>query len=148
MIESTFVISVLSTAAFKIIGHLKKHKMVVHENIRKYKCNECSRAFSEKANLKVHIASIHQNLRNFKCNQCDSAFSSKSNLISHNKGVHSDKRNHICKICEKAFKTSSSLIKHRKTHIKITNTDFKCNQCGKKFLNEDYLQMHITTTHT
>jgi uncharacterized Zn-finger protein len=68
--------------------HLQYHMNSVHLKSKPHECDQCSATFSRKAHLKKHINDVHLNLKPFKCSQCSTAFSRNSNLKSHFKSIH------------------------------------------------------------
>ena len=41
------------------LGNLKRHMLIVHNDVRPFKCSVCGKAFKEKGNLRKHEKSIH-----------------------------------------------------------------------------------------
>ena len=82
-------------------------------------------------------------------NTARKAFKSNSVLIEHESSVHSKKRI-ICKHCNKAFKSYYHLIKHQ-IAFNLNGRDenqLSCSKCGKYFLSQTSLNLHIRTIHT
>ena len=52
---------------------LRKHIEAVHRGI-KYKCDTCSKEFSETKTLKQHIKAIHEGKREHNCEKCGKTF--------------------------------------------------------------------------
>ena len=46
------------------------HQAVVHEGLRNFQCDQCSKAFGSQKVLKVHIINVHEGGRNHKCDKC------------------------------------------------------------------------------
>ena len=86
--ERPFECSVCHTS-FKLDKLLKTHFKKVHSNdTKKYSCNQCDYATSDKCHLKTHINSVHLGLRPFKCDTCESTFTQQSHLNYHRKSIH------------------------------------------------------------
>ncbi|KAK3720322.1 zinc-finger protein [Vermiconidia calcicola] len=77
----------------------------------------CDKGFVTKEQLKNH-ETTHTKSRKFKCDQCGKAFAVKSALTTHITAVHDEKKTHRCDVCGKAFADSSNLSKHKQTHYK------------------------------
>ena len=56
-----------------------------HSNIKPFKCEHCSKSFTEKGHLKCHFNEVHLKLKKFKCEQCGRGFGRKSSLKTHQK---------------------------------------------------------------
>ena len=86
------------------------------ENIKKYKCETCGKAFSRSESLKNHISSMHNNKNDnyfsenedsdsyfekeynpttFKCKLCEKEFKRKQHLKRHMANVHKEQTNGI-----------------------------------------------------
>lgn len=77
----------------------------------------CDKGFVTKEQLKNH-ETTHTKSRKYKCQQCGKAFAVKSALTTHITAVHEEKKTHKCDICGKAFADSSNLSKHKQTHFR------------------------------
>ena len=56
---------------------------------------------------------IHEKLRNYKCNLCSKTFMSVGHLKRHLDGVHNlDPTRYTCNICKKSYKDKYFLKKH------------------------------------
>ena len=65
--------------SFAYSRNLRLHVQKIHEKIS-FKCDHCSRIFTENASLKKHIKVVHLNMKNHKCDQCDKSFGKKEVL--------------------------------------------------------------------
>ena len=77
----------------------------------------CDKGFVTKEQLNNH-ETTHTKSRKYKCDQCGKAFAVKSALTTHITAVHEEKKIHRCDICGKAFADSSNLSKHKQTHYR------------------------------
>lgn len=119
-----------------------------HIQIKKYKCEICSKYFSQKSKLLTHQLS-HSGQQPFKCSNCEKGYSSKSKLNAHMR-LHTKINVHSCKICDKIFSYPSYLQEHLKTHKESSNSDmrieenktFECVSCKKKFRLLKNLKAH------
>ena len=71
-------------------GNLKKHIQSVHERISKFRCEYCSKSFSEKGNMKQHISMVHEKKKKFNCDICAKSISSKTYLRKHFEKFHEE----------------------------------------------------------
>ena len=90
-----------------------------HTGYKPFPCTfpGCDKGFVTKEQLKNH-ETTHTKSRKYKCEQCDKAFAVKSALTTHIAAVHEEKKTHKCEICGKAFADSSNLSKHKQTHYR------------------------------
>ena len=105
---STDVKCGLCNQQFSTMSHLNRHKIMVHENLRKYRCEFCDFKTNLKETLKEHVK-IHDDMW-IVCDRC--GFKTKRQR---------DLQKHACKIkqfsCEQCgVKTASkaALRQHRK----------------------------------
>ena len=56
-------------------------KLIASENANF--CSDCGKTFSTSGNLRNHILTIHENLRPFKCPNCSKSYSLESRLLVH-----------------------------------------------------------------
>jgi hypothetical protein len=108
---------------------LKDHISAIHLRIKKWKCDQCSCAYSCSGSLKNHVKCNHeknkqgqsdcnrprQNLKDssVKCNICRIICSNNASLYSHVRNVHSDK-NFKCRECHYA----TTKVSYLKQHVK------------------------------
>lgn len=64
------------------MGDVEKHIGSTHEKRRTFKCENCSKEFSDKSNLNTHLRT-HSKEKPFKCPTCGQYFSTKGNLKDH-----------------------------------------------------------------
>ncbi|KAF3421808.1 hypothetical protein E2986_08673 [Frieseomelitta varia] len=116
--------------------------------MKKYKCDVCSKSFSQKSKLLTHRFS-HSGQQPFKCLSCEKGYSSKSKLNAHMR-LHTKTNVHPCKMCDKIFAYPSYLREHLKTHKRSSNNNakieenktFECVNCKKKFRLLKNLKAH------
>ena len=85
VIRSMFIISLLSTSAFRKCGKflpgassLREH-MLYYEGVRDYQCEICQKRFYRKSHLNIHMKT-HSGERPFTCELCDQKFKLKDTL--------------------------------------------------------------------
>nr|XP_020662934.1 zinc finger protein 646 [Pogona vitticeps]XP_020662935.1 zinc finger protein 646 [Pogona vitticeps]XP_020662936.1 zinc finger protein 646 [Pogona vitticeps] len=80
---------------------------------RRYKCNQCDKAYKHAGSLTNHKQSHTLGL--YQCAMCCKAFSNLMALKSHAR-LHSEYRPYKCRFCHKAFRLPSELLSHQKAH--------------------------------
>nr|XP_060636161.1 zinc finger protein 646 [Anolis sagrei ordinatus] len=83
------------------------------EEERRYKCNQCDKAYKHAGSLTNHKQS--HTLGVYQCAMCFKAFSNLMALKSHTR-LHSEYRPYKCRFCHKAFRLPSELLSHQKAH--------------------------------
>ena len=96
----------LCNVAFASNKHLKKHIDGVHKGLKEHKCDFCGKDYSSKNVLKLHIKQVHKGIKDYKCQYCDKFFGQQQILKRHVEGVHKD----IVKLIEKKTEVKPSLI--------------------------------------
>lgn len=154
---------------FRTTSALRTHMTIVHDNIRRYRCEYCGRAFSCQSNLIQHIR-IHTGEKPYVCDECGNRYAQSASLYSHklthaqnychvcpecgrsfhritrlrqHMRIHSGDRpprSHICDICHKGFRTNSERKRHQQIHNSIRS--FVCETCGSGFTVKKYLIQH------
>ncbi|XP_011497409.1 PREDICTED: zinc finger protein 2-like [Ceratosolen solmsi marchali] len=109
----------------------------------RFKCEICSRLFSQKAKLVAHQLS-HTKQKPFECVHCGKTYSSKSKLAAHGR-LHTQTNIHQCNICQKIFSYPSYLSDHMKTHNPKAEkkASFQCVQCNKQFFFAKSYKRHM-----
>lgn len=90
---------------------------------KRYKCDVCSKAFTESSTLRKHMLVHNPNPPQFQCNDCGRTFSRKINLNEHMKTHYRNKGEplegddlHECMVCLKVIRNASNFKKHMKIH--------------------------------
>ena len=125
-------------------NHMKRHQNEKTE--RKFECKICSQKFIENFRLIKH-SSIHS--KRFQCDLCGHfSASRKQNLIIHLTS-HFLQDQYKCKFCRKLFDARESFRFHlRQAHGDpknrngLTEIDFSCGTCGKKFNDVNLRKQH------
>jgi uncharacterized Zn-finger protein len=109
----------------------------------KFKCEICSRLFSQKSKLEAHQLS-HNRKKPFECIHCGKSYSSKSKLAAHGR-LHTQTNIHQCNICQKIFSYPSYLSDHMKSHNPKTEkqASFECVHCNKQFFFAKSYKRHM-----
>ncbi|KAK2168735.1 hypothetical protein NP493_1219g00072 [Ridgeia piscesae] len=152
----------------KLVYHIKSK----HLGMR-YSCTQCQYTFVTKSGLNSHIRHIHENVPRYKCEQCGKGYSDRSNYVDHI-ATHSGVKLNMCSICQKQFKgknqlwyhvrtkhvgrrfectqcqctfASSGGLKQHVTHIHLQLSRYKCEHCSKRYSNRSNYYDHLAT-HT
>ena len=94
---------------------LRRHKNIIHLNLRPFNCTECSLSFTRKHHLQQHMSSVHLKSKPHECDQCIAAFSRKSHLKKHINDVHLNLKPFKCSQCSTVFSRNSNLKSHFKS---------------------------------
>ena len=98
--------------AFATNASLKSH-ILRHQGIKRFKCDQCEKAYYNSVSLTLHKRSAHTKERPFKCSYCPAAFTGPSNLQDHIR-IHTGEKPYVCPACNKAFTKSCNMKKHIK----------------------------------
>ena len=132
------------TYAFENPSGLERHIMHQHSNtFQMHECNVCGKLLKWKTSLNSHLK-VHLFVKaKHKCEICPSvSFENASGLKKHNIVMHSGKvQKHECHHCGKVIKRKRDLTVHMRIHLTDTK-EFKCDLCGKEFLERKNLNTH------
>ena len=129
--------------------HLKDHIATVHEKQRNYRCEICSKSYTQRSALHKHNRAIHENSTKsttHPCKKCDKVYTSKGALYTHVKQFHENVKNHECDVCHKGFFFKSQLTLHIK-FIHEKNREFQCDQCSSSYNEPGTLYHHLKIVH-
>ena len=119
--------------------YLNQHKRRTHNAVKKYKCDQCGKAFVEKCNLKIHIRK-HTGEKPYQCWVCLRRFSVKTNLDAHLR-IHNNEKPFKCEICNKSFARKAYLTQHIRIHT--GEKPYQCQYCSKRCTQIGDLKKHI-----
>lgn len=152
------------------------YRCTVEEHVRlhldpnAFRCKVCNRRFSSRANLCTHkqsqcVPSYESNnlssastktkaesdelisrwRPDLQCELCSEHFPSFTLLKKHARRQHPNNEFYIS-CCERKLKFRCQIEDHASIHI--DSSSFKCNLCGKCFLNGNNLQRHKRDSHS
>ena len=130
---------------------LKNHTQYEHEQKtqKKYKCLYCAKSFRDISNKNRHQRVVHGGLKKYDCEICGEAFSFRWLLEGHKKEHHGVGEKKHC-VCGKHFSYSSNFYAHQRVCTTLhpdKEKNIKCDTCGKKYKNKEYLKKHIKFVH-
>ncbi|CAL8283276.1 unnamed protein product [Gadus morhua 'NCC'] len=115
--------------------------MRTHNDKKPYKCDKCTKRFSDSYALKIHMRT-HSGEKPYRCDQCMKCFSLKDTLNKHMRS-HSGEKPYKCEQCSKRCSRRDALNIHMRTHS--SEKPYKCDQCMKCFSLKDTLNIHMRT---
>ena len=90
--------------------------------------------------MKVSLVRRYK-MEDYKCNTCSKVFTEKRNLVRHMKNAHEKQQKHKCEICEKDFSRLSDLRRHKEsTHYRTS--EVQCPKCNKIINRADNIKYH------
>lgn len=117
---------------------LAKHYDVEHRDEAqhiKYPCQRCGMLFRGFIALRKHKCGETERIH--QCDKCTLRFTHKETLEQHICKAM-EVKSYRCLMCPLTFVDKSELVRHREIH-----ETHKCEQCGKAFMDENLLDMHM-----
>ncbi|XP_053951745.1 putative zinc finger protein 840 [Anastrepha ludens] len=128
---------------FRAVTTLARH-LITHEQREEFSCKFCSKSFSRRAAMLSHELR-HTQQRHIPCDECDKLFYTVNQMDTHKRKVHNKTDEASlpfqCSLCTNRYRSASMLSTHKfKKHYKTAT--IVCEQCGKKFINDQELNTH------
>jgi uncharacterized Zn-finger protein len=99
---------------YKRSDTLRTHIRTVHNDERKFQCDDCGMTFKLKHVLISHQIT-HRNERKYACDECGAAFNLPGGLKQHLL-IHQNILKHECERCKAKFRYKPLLNQHMKSH--------------------------------
>lgn len=113
-----------------------------HEN--QHTCIHCGEKFKKTLDYAKHLFD-HTGIPN--CELCAAVFKNKQSMINHYAVHLNSMKPFICDQpgCNRRYTELYLLRDHQERHM--DNAIYKCSLCGKSYVTESYLKMHIKNVH-
>ena len=131
---------------FKISKDFDDHLKSVHKCDKAFKCKECDLTWVSHLSLELHYIESHKKIM-FCCDTCGYTTFQDSILQRHRRITHEGKRDYVCHICGKSFSKKFMLPDHMAIEHDIGECRFKCDYCGKGFMNQSRKRNHVEGVH-
>ena len=119
---------------FKTLGKLRNHSLT-HSDYRPFVCpfEGCEYKSKLKQALDQHLV-IHSEVRSYKCSECEKTFKLKASFVQHMKQNHSTRPAFKCVVegCHQKFRKSNDLIKHKRNEHNLIKT-YSCGWPGCEY---------------
>lgn len=123
----------------------------IENRIGDYVCKLCKDLFDDAFKLAQHRCSMIINIE-YRCPECDKVFNCPANLASHRRWHKPRPNTKKPSTPAKILPVTATATSFNNNHTTVTSTDyragesqFSCNQCGKKFRRQAYLRKHQQT---
>ena len=161
---------------FQTPQSLKRHRVVIHNFVQRYKCDLCDNVTKSEYLAKCHFKTKHPGqipkysaikqeaaINEVKCEICNQVFKDSWRLKSHKERIHDKIKRFECSICQRQFSCRKSVVKHNlafhegseehtiylSDHFlnKSTHKPFSCPVCNTGFGDHKSLSNHIKKFH-
>lgn len=127
----------------RLTAHLQ-----IHKEKPKYFCDKCGQSFGNMNKLAIHLEFMHTEYfdavgEKFQCKLCGHEALSRDLVLQHVNTAHYHVSTYLCHICGKSFMNEIRLKVHIMTHRETRS--FLCQICSKAFKTPPSLQAHIRT---
>lgn len=118
---------------------LTNHIERMHGGKGPTECEFCRKKYSSVVDLIMHKKS-HVGMATYQCQYCDQHFMNRSMVTEHER-IHTGDTPYRCEFCNRGFSYRSNLIVHKRIHDSKRN-HFECDQCGQTFQHGAQLTRH------
>ena len=106
-------------------------------------CSSCDYTTKTMSSLNIHLKCVHDETP-YVCKVCSKSYNGKFKLKAHMKTTHTNAVS--CHVCGKVVK---QLAKHLRTeHTSDEDKRFKCDICGKGFVEKQKRDNHLDSVHS
>ena len=146
--EKPFTCSTCNKSFSQTAG-LARHKLACAD-VRDVSCPLCDKKFRSNSDRDKHTSGVHFKLRKFKCDQCPKSFTDGTPLKYHIKAAHGDGSHLVeCPSCERKFSDKRHFKRHfSKVHEEVDSYIVDCLVCGKQYADKGGLKNHMDKFHS
>ena len=131
---------------FKIATDFDEHLGSLHKYDKQFKCKECDTIWVSHLSLELHYIEKHEKFM-FCCDICGYIAEQAGIVRRHIRNTHEGKKDHVCHICGKSFTKLWKVASHMALDHGIGECRFKCDYCGKGFMDNTLKLRHIEGVH-
>ena len=131
---------------FRIANDFDEHLSSLHKCDKDFKCKECDTTWVSHLSLELHYIEKHEKFM-FCCDICGYIAEQAAIVRRHRRNTHEGKKDHVCHICGKSFTKPWRVVGHMALDHGIGECRFKCDYCGKGFLDNTSKSRHIEGAH-
>jgi len=141
----------ICSKSFKSALYLNNHEKTHNKS---HKCEICNKMYPSLGRLNHHKKEIHENLRIFECEICSKKFNQKYHMQNHQK-IHDKNRlkSFKCHRCDYETDAKQSMKFHQAFHerqdkkVAAMRNPLKCNECATFHRNKKFLKHHMKVVH-
>lgn len=121
-----------------------------HLEERRHKCDLCLKLFSLAAGLRRHKQLVHTDIRPFACDRCPYAAQTNANLKRHRRNIHAlsaEQRpdNRVGDKKRAMEEESDFIVIEEAQSLERLKFKQKCEECGEQFATLNRLRSHLLT---
>ncbi|XP_015916763.1 zinc finger protein ztf-16 [Parasteatoda tepidariorum] len=117
-----------------------------HVDIGAVSCDACGMTFRTYANMRRHHLYVHQGIRTFECQYCSKRFLRKEQFVEH-LAKHTKPRPYHCTFCGETFNFRGHLKTHLSTEHAGIVVGKTCHLCNFKASSPNAIKVHYATFH-
>ncbi|XP_076016837.1 zinc finger protein 1035 [Genypterus blacodes] len=130
---------------FSVQSELLRHVTMFHAT-KSFRCTHCGKSYSHESSLKKHKKQRRCRKHSTKRKAAvdppteDVTKVVTNRILQRIQPSFTKKYKHVCSYCPRAFHNSWQLRVHTRLHT--GERPYSCDDCGEKFIRNDYLQRH------